>query len=211
MRPSLAGQPVHRRLVGASAAVAATALLVIGLGPGQWLAPVSQVRSPFVAVTVYLQPRRAEASMERPVRAAAPIERRRWRKPADPPATVHNAAPDAVPRPPAASFPRSPRLVVAVPEEAAAPEPAASLPRGPLPERLRLDAEVLRAAASASRGSVMAMADAARGTEDRHNVMPSWTRSVGSAGRADCLAGDEHASLFSMVSIVTRAVTGRCP
>ncbi|MEO8279737.1 MAG: hypothetical protein ABI564_08605 [Ideonella sp.] len=58
----------------------------------------------------------------------------------------------------------------------------------------------------------MAMADAAgRSTEERNNATPSWNRAVGSAARADCLKADENASLLSAVSIVARAVTGRCP
>lgn len=221
-RPQLSRQPLHRRVLGAAAAVAATVLLLLGLAHSP-LAPLPVPRALPAAITVFLPlPRRDESPRVRPPPPELPsAERPRRTERAMPradrtPRTVAEPMPPvALPRPPAAA-PRpspAPLQIVTVPTpvvpgEAVASAPTADAARAPL----RLDAEVVRSAASNSRGRVMSMADAAgRGTEDQRNPQATWGSAVRAAGRADCLKADEHASLLSAFSIAARAVTGRCP
>ncbi len=210
-QPILARQPLHRRMLAAAAAASATGLLMIGLDPAPQSGPASPASAEVSPVTVFLQPRRVEPG---PEPAAKKIERRRPpRRTGSTEATAIAARPPPVAQSEMKFLP-IPDQSVALPEQAAIAEQTASAPSPTLSrERLRLDAEVLRSAATTSRGSVRAMADAAgRSTENLDSGSQSrWSRAVGSAGRADCLAADEHASLLSAVSIVARAVSGRCP
>lgn len=214
-RPQLSRQPLHRRVLGAVAAVAATVLLGLGLARSP-LAPLSAPLNLPATITVFLPSpsRRDEPPPVRPrVREAPSAERPRGAERALPrPERPSTAA--AQPGPPAALPMPSPApiQIVTVPAPAVPPDPGASAPVATPHAPLRLDAEVVRSAASNSRGRVMSMADASgRGTEDQHNTQRSLGSAVRSAGRADCLKADEHASLLSAFSIAARAVTGRCP
>ncbi len=213
-QPRLAGPPLHLRMLGAVAAVAATGLLVFGLD--RTPAPATALREPaeLPPIVVLLPPLRIEPAP--PIAADTPVsaERRRPRKPVQAaPIPSNRVQPQSV-TPPTIRLVPLPEPAPALPERAALAEPAASAANGQTPpRRLQLDAEVLRSAASVSRGRVMSMAEASgRGIDDSSRSAQSrWTRAVGSAGRADCLAADDQASLLSAFSIVARAVSGKCP